>query len=64
MHRDTFDADRPQPRQQLMADAVQRLRRSVARAKVRPAKPQTNNALASFGMIIGLLLVWAMAVSM
>jgi len=44
---------------------MQRLRRVRARAAIRPAGQRgAANMLASFGMIGGLLLFWAMAVTM
>lgn len=52
-------------RQQGIATAAQRLLRNRPRAKARPARSHaTNNMIASFGMVAGLLMVWAMAVNM
>ncbi|HUN41393.1 MAG TPA: hypothetical protein VMU81_13965 [Acetobacteraceae bacterium] len=52
-------------RRQAIAAAAQRLLRNRPRARMRSARSQpTNNMLASFGMVVGLLMVWAMAVSM
>ena len=51
--------------QQGIASAAQRLLRNRSRAKVRPARSRaTNNAIASFGMAIGLMMVWALALNM
>ena len=47
-------------------DAAKRLRRLRQRAQAKPIRlsAATNNALASFGMIVSLLVAWAMAVNM
>jgi hypothetical protein len=48
-----------------MSGVMKRLRRVRARAAIRPTgQRETANLLASFGMIGGLLLFWAMAVTM
>jgi hypothetical protein len=52
-------------RQQGIGATAQRLLRNRPRAKARPAGSHTtNNMLASFGMAVGLLMMWAMAVNM
>ena len=46
-------------------DAATRLRRLLQRAQARPVRlSPRNNALAGFGMIVSLLLMWAMAINM
>jgi hypothetical protein len=65
MRWDQGDAGRPQSDSLTMAGVVKRFRRVCARAAIRPAgQRETANLLASFGMISGLLLFWAMAVAM
>ncbi len=65
MRWDPTDADRPQSHPHAMANAAKRARRARARATARPAgRHAATNLLASFGMIAGLLLVWAMAATM
>ena len=65
MRWDPNDAAGRQSRPHTMADALKRLRHLRARAAFRPAgQRETANVLASFGMIVSLLLVWAMAATM
>ena len=65
MRWDTNDADRRRSHPGSTADVVARLRRRRARAAVRPLRQrEATQLLASFGMIGGLLLFWAMAVTM
>jgi hypothetical protein len=65
MRWDPTDADRPQSHLHMMADAVKRIRRRRARATTRPAgQREAANLLASFGMIGGLLLFWAITVTL
>jgi len=52
-------------RQQTITAAAQRLLRNRPCAKMGRARPHaTNNVIASFGMVVGLLMVWALTVSM
>lgn len=60
MYRDPPDADRHLQR---LAAIGRRLLRPQARVR-RTGQSATTNAIASFGMIVGLLMVWAMAVNM
>jgi len=63
MRRDPNDGMDTRSQQQRISAATRRLRR--ARAKARPARSSaTNNMLASFGMIAGLLMIWAMTVNL
>jgi len=56
---------RTQQQEQRAAAAVRRLQRKLARAKARPARSTpAQNMLTSFGMVVGLLMIWAMAVNM
>ena len=65
MQPDMNDGMDKRSRQQRVAGATRRLRGVRARAKARPARSSTtNNMLASFGMIVGLLMIWAMTVNM
>jgi hypothetical protein len=61
MSRNPDDADCPRT----MADATKRARRPHPRSLARPAAQRAGtNLLSSFGMIAGLLLGWAIIVSM
>ncbi len=65
MRRDLNDDMAARSQQQRVTAVIRRLRRTRVRAKARPARSSaTNNMLASFGMIVGLLMIWAMTVSM
>lgn len=57
------EADRSSLYRQHLDAAMRRLRRPPARAKA-AQRGQTYgaNAMASFGMIVGLLMIWTMAV--
>jgi hypothetical protein len=62
MRWDLNDTDR---RQSDTGPATKRARRPQIRTARRPIGPrEANNLVASFGMIAGLLLFWAMAVSL
>ena len=63
--RDPNDAADARSHQQRLTAAAKRLQRHRAQAKVRRARPSaSNNALTSFGMIVGLLIAWAAIVNM
>jgi hypothetical protein len=65
MFRDLFDADRPRSQQNAIAQAARQLRRWRARPIARPAGRQAPMAVAaSFGVIIGLLCIWAVTVNL
>jgi hypothetical protein len=64
MRPDQSDADRPQSQGSAMSEAAKRLRRLRTRAVIRPTGRQgPNQMITSFGMIIGLLGLWAMTVN-
>ena len=64
MDRTPTDTDRNSQRQHL-AMVMRHKRRPQARAKAaRRGEAYGANAIASLGMIVGLLLIWAMAVNM
>lgn len=64
MRPDPSDADRSQSRDNAMVQAAKRLRRRV-RVLARPVGRQTTTLLvANFGMILGLLCIWAMTVNL
>ena len=63
--RDLKEGIEAHSRQQRIAATARRMLRSRPRAPARPARSSgTNNMLASFGMIVGLLMIWAMAANM
>jgi hypothetical protein len=65
MRPDQADADRPQSRDNAMIQAAKRLRRKRARVLARPAGRQAMALLvANFGLIVGLLSIWAMTVNL
>jgi len=65
MRWDMNHADRPRSYQSAIADAVRRVHRPRAKARIRPAGRQgATNLLASFGMIAGLVLFWMMAINL
>lgn len=61
---DPTQADRFGYHQQRAVAAIRRLHRATARVKARAGRSNGSSAMASFGMIIGLLMIWAMASSM
>jgi hypothetical protein len=65
MRPDQADADRPQSRDNAMIQAAKRLRRKRARVLARPTGRQAMALLvANFGLIVGLLSIWAMTVNL
>jgi hypothetical protein len=65
MRWDMHDADRRRAYQGAIANAVRRVQRPRARARIRPAGQQrASNLLASCGMVAGLLLFWMMAINL
>lgn len=65
MERTPTEADRISLKRQHLDVTLRRVRRPRARAKVaRRGQACGANTLASFGMIITLLMIWAMTVNM
>jgi hypothetical protein len=65
MRPDQADGDRPQSRDNAMIHAARRLRRKRARVLARPVGRQATALLvANFGLIVGLLCIWAMTVNL